>query len=1045
MLVDKLINAKNNYPESLCIVDTKYNKSYTFEEFFNFTKQIAYKLKNSGITNKDYVIIEIPNSIEYFASRFAVWMLGAAIVCLSDKTPANRKEYIKDHCGAKFSITNAFFDDINNSSKMLEEDEITNPNFDDNALLIYTSGTTGNPKGVLHSHGVINIIVERGLNYHNYPPFLKHASFPSVEFIVSIIEDAAALLAGHTVYIIPDEIKLNPDLLSRFIDENEINKMFIFSQLLKYIHPKKNTLIEVACAGSKACNVYSDKFKIYNHYGASEVGPMAYFLVDKEYENTPIGKCPSNERVYVLDKNGKKAKKGEMHFAGNFTKGYLKNPEETNKKIIDNPYKDEDGFEKLYKTGDVGELLDDGNLVYLYRTDFMVKINGQRVEPGEVEIVLGKMEQVDDICVKAFEDGDSIFLCAYYVAKDTISNDAFYKYASKYMRIYMIPTHYIKLNAIPRSANGKISYSELPKPKIEASRAEYVAPSTKLEESICNAFKKVFNLNKVSIHDSFVDLGGDSLSAIEIQSHIPNATFSILTEKKTPKNIAQAIKNKPDNIEDINYSIESGTPLTKGQRFMHYDGLLKENHYQYNIFIEYPVKVKKSIPEITNAVVRLINKHPILKARLGTKDGKPWIYYNGRPPITNYKCLISIDIKVSMCMFCIHEDKIECIFHHHIVDFLSVKIIMDELDKLLENKFIDQDLNFLRLPQMEENTFNKNKKKSYGFLNKTYKNYNMIETPFYFPKNENSMIVCRKFTFDTEKMQNCAKKINIPLGVFFMASYAQLVASYSKSLDVAFGYMTNERNFSGAANTVACLANRYIMRINKFDFETIEQYLKYFNKLYRNINKNSLWNALEAELEFDIHTDLYFNYIEESGGNFDQERHLQDFEISNLSTSRELMFTLTKNKNCFFAEFITPAYANKDLIIELYENYVKLLHNYSDTDNDFANIQKNIENGIKLKYSQKKITQSKHSEDEVLKLSSEISKTFRKILNISEYVKDNEIDFKKHGTSLNDALSISRELRLNGLSQDMPAIDIIRLKKPKQIAKQILNLKYWNY
>ena len=1042
MLLSIFQDITSKYADRVCLVDAKFSKEFTYLQLYNYVKQIAFKLKKNGIQRFDYVTIELPNSIEYFASRFAVWMLGAAIVCLSDKTPDNRKNFIKNHCNPKFAITADFFDDIDFDSEMIKEDEIIIPDKLDDAVIIYTSGTTGTPKGVLHSFQSINQIHVRNSAY-GYEPFLHHASFPSVEFIASF-EDVSALLSLHVVYIVPAEIKLDVNLLSEFIDKYEINKMFFFSQLVQFLHPKKNTLKSILCAGAKASNVYSDKFTIYNNYGTSEIGPMTVFTIDKEYDNTPVGKTLSNEKIYILDKDGNKANKGEMYFAGYMAKGYLNNPEETKRSFIDNPFKSEDGFDRLYKTGDVGELLEDGNLVYLYRTDFMVKINGQRVEPGEVEIIINEMEELNDACVKAFEDDGSTYLCAYYVADSEITTDYFINHLSKYMRSYMIPSHFVKIAKIPRNVNGKIAYSELKKPEAKNARAKYVAPTNQMEKLLCDSFSKIFKIDKIGIDDSFVDLGGDSIMAIEIQSYVPNLNFSILTKHKTPRNIAKVINELDEQSVTYKYSISTGTPLTKSQRIMYYSGLLLENHSPNYVLYDYSINKKKNITEVKNIIYKLIQKHPILKARLGQKDNKPWIYYDGQPLITSYERIASLDIRVAMSSFAISDDKISCIFHHHIMDFVSTKIIKKDLDALFNDEEIHEDLLFLKVPEVEEDAINTPEaKNSSMYLDEVFKDYDMTKSPFYFPKSDNAMVVCKKFSLDTNNMFLLAKHLNIPVGICFMAAYSQLMAAYTYNNDVAFGYMTFGRDYNGFASGISYLANRYILRANKYNFSSIEEYLVYFYDLFEKTTSNSLWNALEIENKFSVHTDLYFNYFDMSGNSSGLDQDMPESFILNTNTTREFMTTLHKNNDDFRMEFLAPAYINKDLVNEFFENYVFLIDAYNKNEVDFNQLNSILSEKATHKYNKLTNEGISFDQSELTQVENKICESFKTVFSINGEVSANDIDFKKLNGSLEDAIDILYSLRLNGLFTDMPPLDIVRLKKPCLIAAQILKLQHW--
>jgi surfactin family lipopeptide synthetase A len=242
---------------------------------------------------------------------------------------------------------------------------------------------------------------------------------------------------------------------------------------------------------------------------------------------------------------------GELMIGGiSLARGYLNHPNLTAEKFISNPFqtkKEKSGARnaRLYKTGDLVRWLPNGNLEYIGRNDFQIKVRGYRIEPAEIESKLQEIESIEQVLVIALQDSkNDKFLCAYYTAKQEINSVELSTKLSATLASYMIPDCFIWLDKFPINSNGKIDSKLLPKPDFTNHAKEYVAPSNGHEKLICDAFCAVLGLEKVSVHDDFFMLGGSSIKAITLVSNL-QANFIInvsdIFNLKTPKHIAKNI------------------------------------------------------------------------------------------------------------------------------------------------------------------------------------------------------------------------------------------------------------------------------------------------------------------------------------------------------------------------------------------------------------------------------------------------------------------------------------------------------------------------
>ena len=417
--INQLINEN---PDFTIIVDQGENNSFTYSEFDAYARRIAAKLVRLGVEPRDFVTIELPRNKEYIASMYAVWLIGAAFAPLSPTYPDDRLAYIRENCRAKASINEKFLKRINDE---IPYDGYIEAADEDPSLLIYTSGSTGKPKGVLHSHASISDSVMRYIGYLNAPEGSRAALGAPFTFVASVQGIFAPLCSLTTAYLMPFEAMRDPVLLADYVYDNQINRTFISPKMLRVFKQKGDSLKYVITGSERVSNIYSDEFDIYVMYGQTEsASAVLAYKIEKPLDNTPIGKPIGDVKAYILDENGAEADEGELCVSGHFASGYLGLSEQTAKTFTPNPFKDRDGFDTLIRTGDIVQRGEDGNIIYLNRQDWMVKINGQRVEPGETEAVIRIVEGVREAAVRDHKNAyGQVYLAAYYTSDTAVDAD----------------------------------------------------------------------------------------------------------------------------------------------------------------------------------------------------------------------------------------------------------------------------------------------------------------------------------------------------------------------------------------------------------------------------------------------------------------------------------------------------------------------------------------------------------------------------------------------------------------------------------------------
>ncbi len=704
MLLEEVLKAVEVFPNDVAVMDESGN--ITYRDLWDLSLKFAGRFSRDGVGKGDFISIELPRSINYVAAMIGCWMVGAAFAALDISYPSDRLDYIAEDCGSKIRVTSNYIEGIENEPKI---EKAYFPSGEENSFLVYTSGSTGRPKGVLHSHQSIFDSVVRGVEALDSLNRERRGQILGVpvpfSFIVGVSMLFGGMRGGLPVYIIPVVALRDPILMDKVVFDNNISVAYMPPKTLKVFRNEGGCLKTAIVGSEKVSGIYRDDIAILNIYGSSETaGGVTYFHIDKEYENTPIGKPYGGTKVYVLDENGKECEEGEICIAGHFAKCYLNDPVLTKERFVLNPFKERDGFDTLYRSGDIGKCLPSGDYLYVNRKDWMIKINGQRVEPGEIEATIRSVGGVFDAAVKDFVGAaGQTYLAAYYVLegeKEIDVKDIKAAIASR-LPSYMMPAHFIKLDKLPTNANGKLDRKSLKAPIIE-SMVEYVAPRDEVEKELCKGFEQALNMPKVGCKDDFFDLGGDSIRVMVLERICSNLKLStkMIYDLRTVEKIAKAVKEA--KAEEIDIDLRHGTfPLTQAQLGIFLSCEQREGEVAYNNPILLRFKKEVDAKRLQKAVEQTVLNHPGLFAKpLIDEQGLPAIRYEEafeKEEICDLYDIKESDFaaikKTLLKPFFIKRDRLfrfaiykseACIrlfmdIHHIVFDGYSMKILLSEI------------------------------------------------------------------------------------------------------------------------------------------------------------------------------------------------------------------------------------------------------------------------------------------------------------------------------------------------------------------------------
>lgn len=465
-------------PDSVAIITDE--RRVTFAELSALIDNIA---QNLGNREGQFVGIVMSHGIEQIATMLAVLKSGAAYVPAEPALAPDRIKYMMDNAGVSLIINDRSFENIQSRVQQEKTTKLSSTNNRDYsspdgiAYVLYTSGTTGRPKGVMvENHSVVNYAEAFGreMEVGTGDVMLQYSI---CSFDIFVEEVFASLLNGVAIAIPSPEVHDGSlEKLMDFCRRNSVTILDGFPYLIADINRQPELLPEctrlIISGGDVVRNSYitnlrDRNIRIYNTYGPSETTVCCtYFRIDNatalDDGTFPIGKAIKGVEVQILDEDMnpvKKGKTGQICISGEgVSRGYMGNaPEQANFVVSENG-------RRVYKSGDLGYEMEDGNIAFLHRCDDQVMILGRRVEPEEVENILNEYDGIERGVVRADKDAGGLhFLTAYIVTKPDFKLSELKKFMLSKLADFMIPEFFIKMDKIPITPRGKVNTSALPR------------------------------------------------------------------------------------------------------------------------------------------------------------------------------------------------------------------------------------------------------------------------------------------------------------------------------------------------------------------------------------------------------------------------------------------------------------------------------------------------------------------------------------------------------------------------------------------------------
>ncbi len=542
-------------PSALAVAGGQEELSYG--ELESRANRLASYLRARGVQRNVAVGLYLERTPAMVVAALAILKAGGAYVPLDPIHPVERLAFMLRDSGAGLVVTTTRLaegfpagdwqvialdgagDEIAAASGSAPESGVSG---DDLAYIIYTSGSTGQPKGVelIHS-GLANLVA-----WHERVFQVTAADRASAQsalgFDAAVWEMWSYLAAGASLHLADDTVRNDAAGLRDWLVAKKITICFaatVMAERLLRLEWPAATALRFLLTGADTLKVYPPArlpFVLVNNYGPTEctvVSTSGIVPAGTSANQAPsIGRAIDGVEIYILDEDGRRVSdgSGEIYVGGaGLGRGYRNRPDLTAERFVSNPFSAEPGA-RMYRTGDVGRWLPNGEIAFLGRMDEQVKVRGYRVEPSEVSTVLSQHPAVQESLVIATEDAPGEKqLVAYLVLASgiTVSATALREYLRQRIPDYMVPSSFVAIPQLPVTEQGKVNRAQLP--GVNGNRLSdeaYIAPRSLVEEELVKILRPLLKLERVGVNDNFFLLGGHSLLGTQVIARV-SETFGV--------------------------------------------------------------------------------------------------------------------------------------------------------------------------------------------------------------------------------------------------------------------------------------------------------------------------------------------------------------------------------------------------------------------------------------------------------------------------------------------------------------------------------------
>ncbi len=872
-------------------------KRLTYDELNLQSTKVANFLRSQGIGPEMTVAICMERSLELVVGILGILKSGAAYVPMDPDYPQSRLLEIVEDSQARLLLTqekwSQVFSKIQILTLCLDRDQhllqivadvkfpelIETPN--QLAYIVYTSGSTGKPKGISVSHETV----------HNYLHWMQR-DFPlnekdavlqktSIGWDGSVWEIFSPWLAGARLILAKPEGQRIPGYIESLIIQHQIRILQTVPSQLKGMFQDsfldECTSIEWAFSGGEALptSLFSEFrrrlpwAKLLNVYGPTEttLDATSYLCTSKDEGRAfiPVGPPLPNYQVYLVDSYLQICPlgvPGEICIGGSgVTRGYLRLPSLTAKTFVPDPFSKIAGS-RLYRTGDLGRRLADGTIEYLGRLDEQVKIQGVRVELGEIETKIKAQKGIREVFVTLLKSDSKQHLVAYCLREKHSPHEEILKEALlKELPYYLVPERIVYLEAFPLTPNGKLDRKALPKPNFTDFKVtKKQAPEGEIEKHVAKVWEEILGKTEIGKGDNFFELGGHSLNATRVISRLKQRLqieipLRTLFQASTLENFALRLKEiyeKPDHsrLPSLRKNSRKTTiPLSYSQERLWFVEQFEKGRSPYIERGEILIRGKLNAPLLLQTLKTVFSRHEIFQTRFYAVDGKP-VQEFVPDRVLPCKQLNLSHLSESEQRNACHqalEAEMDSGFHlkndplvhfiliqlsdtdhrlyllaHHIVyDGWSINILLNEIAAHYRNPEIPLPAVHFQYSDFTDwqrsDAVSSVYEKQLDFWEKSLTGTSVLELPTDFPRPKNQDFTGQQSEFSltkelTEKLEKLCQKEGTTLFAGISAAVKVLLSRYSLSDDVTVGTLLSGRNEVEFENIVGFFPNTLALR-----------------------------------------------------------------------------------------------------------------------------------------------------------------------------------------------------------------------------------------